>query len=44
MQKLLLFVDKVSTWFGKLFAWLIVLRRERRVARRAEEQAARAQL
>ena len=24
MQKLLLTVDKVSTWFGKLFAWLIV--------------------
>ena len=24
MQKLLLSVDKVSTWFGKLFAWLIV--------------------
>jgi TRAP-type mannitol/chloroaromatic compound transport system permease small subunit len=24
MQKLLLFVDKVSTWTGQLFAWLIV--------------------
>lgn len=29
---------------GAALAWLIVLRRERRVARRAEEQAARAQL
>lgn len=25
MQKYLLFVDKVSTFFGKLFAWLIVV-------------------
>jgi TRAP-type mannitol/chloroaromatic compound transport system permease small subunit len=24
MQKLLLFVDKVSTWTGQLFAWLII--------------------
>lgn len=24
MQKLLLFVDKVSTWVGQLFAWLIL--------------------
>ena len=24
MQKLFLFVDKVSTWFGHLFSWLIV--------------------
>jgi TRAP-type mannitol/chloroaromatic compound transport system permease small subunit len=24
MQKLLLFVDSVSTWVGKLFSWLIV--------------------
>ena len=24
MQKLLLFVDKVSTWVGQTFAWLIV--------------------
>ena len=24
MQKLFLFVDKVSTWFGQVFSWLIV--------------------
>jgi len=24
MQKLFLFVDKVSTWVGQLFAWLII--------------------
>src|SRR5258707_10719408 len=24
MQKLMLFVDKVSTWIGQVFAWLIV--------------------
>ena len=24
MQKLLLFVDKVSTWVGQAFSWLIV--------------------
>src|SRR5258705_11104365 len=24
MQKLMLFVDKVSTWLGQMFAWLIV--------------------
>jgi TRAP-type mannitol/chloroaromatic compound transport system permease small subunit len=25
MQKLFLFVDKVSTWFGQIFSWLILL-------------------
>ncbi len=24
MQKLFLFVDKVSTWFGQAFSWLAV--------------------
>ncbi|MDO9216355.1 MAG: TRAP transporter small permease subunit, partial [Lacisediminimonas sp.] len=25
MQKILLFIDRLSTWVGQLFAWLIVL-------------------